>query len=163
LNETAVSTGDTRFINGVGRPDLHADPEAVRQRAAALFTSLDRLRQLPPKMVLLPAHASEPIAVDGQPVAARLDEVATTWLSEWIGSESVFVERVASKLPPTPPNFVRIGEDSFPLTQEFMAQMLGVRRPTVNLTGRSLQRAGFIRYTRGKITVVDRKGLEEAS
>ena len=57
----------------------------------------------------------------------------------------------------------RVGGDNFPMTQEFMAQMLGVRRPTVNLAGRALQRAGLIRYTRGKITVVDRKGLEEAS
>ncbi len=40
LNETAVFTGDTLFTNGVGRPDLHADPEAARQRARALFASL---------------------------------------------------------------------------------------------------------------------------
>ncbi|PYR81144.1 MAG: Crp/Fnr family transcriptional regulator [Acidobacteria bacterium] len=57
----------------------------------------------------------------------------------------------------------RVGEDTFPLTQEFLAQMLGVRRPTVNLAGRSLQRAGLIRYTRGKISILDRKGLEETS
>ena len=57
----------------------------------------------------------------------------------------------------------RIGTDSFPLTQEFLGQMLGVRRPTVNIAGQSLQRAGLIRYTRGKITIVDRKALEEAS
>jgi CRP-like cAMP-binding protein len=57
----------------------------------------------------------------------------------------------------------RVGEDSFLLTQEFLAQMLGVRRPTVNLAGRALQRAGLIRYTRGKITIVSRKRLEDAS
>jgi CRP-like cAMP-binding protein len=57
----------------------------------------------------------------------------------------------------------RVGEDRFPLTQQFMAQMLGVRRPTVNLAGTALQRAGLIRYTRGKITIVDREGLEESS
>jgi CRP-like cAMP-binding protein len=57
----------------------------------------------------------------------------------------------------------RVAADSFPMTQEFLAQMLGVRRPTVNLAGTSLQRAGLIRYVRGKITVVDRKGLEDAS
>ncbi len=107
LNETAVFTGDTLFINGVGRPDLHADPEAARQRACALFASLTRLRNLQPDMVVLPAHASEPIAFDGRAVAARLGEVAT-WLSGWLVSESAFVERVTSKLPPTPPNFVRI-------------------------------------------------------
>jgi glyoxylase-like metal-dependent hydrolase (beta-lactamase superfamily II) len=107
LNETAVFTGDTLFINGVGRPDLHADPEAARQRAHALFTSLTRLRNLQPRIVVLPAHASEPIAFDGRAVAARLDEVAT-WLSGWLVSESAFVERVTSRLPPTPPNFTRI-------------------------------------------------------
>jgi glyoxylase-like metal-dependent hydrolase (beta-lactamase superfamily II) len=107
LNETAVFTGDTLFIDGVGRPDLHADPEAARQRALALFASLTRLRNLQPEMVVLPAHASEPIAFDGRPVAARLGEVAT-WLAGWLVSESAFVERVTSKLPPTPPNFVRI-------------------------------------------------------
>jgi CRP-like cAMP-binding protein len=57
----------------------------------------------------------------------------------------------------------RVDADSFPLTQEFVAQMLGVRRPTVNLAGRSLQRAGLIRYVRGKITILDRKGMEETA
>jgi hypothetical protein len=56
-----------------------------------------------------------------------------------------------------------VGADSFPLTQEFLAHMLGVRRPTVTLAGTALQRAGLIRYTRGKITIVDRHGLEDAS
>jgi len=57
----------------------------------------------------------------------------------------------------------RVGADQFPLTQEFMAQMLGVRRPSVNLTARVLQHAGLIRYGRGRITVLDREGLESAA
>ncbi len=57
----------------------------------------------------------------------------------------------------------RVDDDRFPLTQEFLAHMLGVRRPTVNLAGRSLQAAGLIRYSRGRITILDRQGLEEAS
>src|SRR5438105_1530929 len=57
----------------------------------------------------------------------------------------------------------RVGADSFPLTQESLAKMLGVRRPTANLAGTSLQRAGLIRNTRGRITIINRKGLEEAS
>lgn len=102
-----MCTGDTLFTNGVGRPDLHADPDVARQRARALFISLTHLAGLRPEFVVLPAHASEPIAFDGQPIAARLGEVVT-WLSGWIASESAFVERVTSNLPPTPPNFVRI-------------------------------------------------------
>lgn len=109
LNEAAVFTGDTLFINGVGRPDLHADPDAARARARSLFMSLERLRQLRPEIEVLPAHASEPIPFDGQPVAARLGDV-DTWLVGWLSSESTFVDRVTSHLPPTPPNFVRIVE-----------------------------------------------------
>jgi len=107
LSETAVFTGDTLFTNGVGRPDLHVDPEAARQRARALFTSLTRLRALHPHTVVLPAHASEPIAFDGRVVAAQLADVEM-WLSGWLASEAAFVERVTSNLPPTPPNFARI-------------------------------------------------------
>jgi CRP-like cAMP-binding protein len=57
----------------------------------------------------------------------------------------------------------RVDSDDFPLTQEFIAQMLGVRRPTVSLAGATLQRAGLIKYSRGRITILDRPGLEEAS
>ena len=109
LNDVAVFTGDTLFTNGVGRPDLHADPEAARHRARTLFASLTRLQQLPLDLLVLPAHTSEPIAFDGRAVVARLDDVAT-WLSGWMASESAFVERLTSNLPPTPPNFVRIVE-----------------------------------------------------
>ena len=107
LNESAVFTGDTLFTNGVGRPDLHASPEAARQRAGALFASLTHLRALSPRIVVLPAHASDPIAFDGRPVAASVGDV-DTWLSEWLTSETAFVDRVTGHLPPTPPNFTRI-------------------------------------------------------
>lgn len=57
----------------------------------------------------------------------------------------------------------RVGADQFQLTQEFLGQMLGARRPTVSITAGGLQALGFIRYTRGTITVVDRVGLEGAA
>ncbi|TMM16274.1 MAG: Crp/Fnr family transcriptional regulator [Actinobacteria bacterium] len=57
----------------------------------------------------------------------------------------------------------RVGSDEFPLTQEFLAQMLGVRRPSVTLVAGTLQQAGFIRFRRGRITITDRRGLEGAS
>ena len=57
----------------------------------------------------------------------------------------------------------RAGTERFPLTQEFMAQMLGVRRATVTVAAGMLQQAGLISYRRGVITVVDRAGLEAAS
>jgi CRP-like cAMP-binding protein len=51
--------------------------------------------------------------------------------------------------------------DAIPLTQEFLGQMLGVRRTTVTIAARLLQSAGLIRYRRGLIHIVDRRGLEE--
>jgi CRP-like cAMP-binding protein len=57
----------------------------------------------------------------------------------------------------------RVEGDRFPLTQEFLSQMLGVHRPTVSVAAGMLQQAGLIRYTRGQITILDRAGLEAAS
>ncbi len=57
----------------------------------------------------------------------------------------------------------RVGRNEFPLTQEFLAMMLGVRRPTVTLVATALQQQGLISYRRGHITIVDRQRLEGAS
>ena len=57
----------------------------------------------------------------------------------------------------------RVGRQDFTLTQEFLAYMLGVRRPGVTVAAGALHRAGLIRYARGRITVLDREGLEAAS
>ena len=56
-----------------------------------------------------------------------------------------------------------VGTDGFPLTQDFLGQMLGVRRPSVSLAGAALQNAGLIKYSRGQIAIVDRAGLEAAA
>jgi CRP-like cAMP-binding protein len=57
----------------------------------------------------------------------------------------------------------RKGADQFGLTQEFLSDMLGVRRQSVNLTARILQSANLIKYHRGELTILDRAGLEESS
>ena len=57
----------------------------------------------------------------------------------------------------------RAGTDSFRLTQEFLADLLGIHRPSVTIVARTLQAAGLISYSRGLITITDRKGLEEAT
>jgi CRP-like cAMP-binding protein len=53
--------------------------------------------------------------------------------------------------------------DALPLTQEFLSQMLGVRRSTVTLAARVLQGAGLVRYRRGRIEITDRDGLRAMS
>jgi CRP-like cAMP-binding protein len=57
----------------------------------------------------------------------------------------------------------RVGTDEFPMTHEFLAQMLGVRRATVTVTAGILQKAGFVEFTRGRVAIVDREGLEQAT
>jgi CRP-like cAMP-binding protein len=57
----------------------------------------------------------------------------------------------------------RLGLDEFPLTQEFLSSMLGVRREGVSKAAGALQVAKLIRYSRGVITVLNRRGLEAKS
>ncbi len=57
----------------------------------------------------------------------------------------------------------RMGTAEFPLTQEFVAMMLGATRPTVTVVAGSLQKKGLINYHRGRVTIRDRKTLEAAS
>lgn len=57
----------------------------------------------------------------------------------------------------------RADDPELPLTQEFIAQMLGVRRTTVTMIASQLQEAGMIRYHRGHIAVLDRSRLEETA
>jgi CRP-like cAMP-binding protein len=56
-----------------------------------------------------------------------------------------------------------IGADMVPLTQEFLSQMLGVRRTTVTAIARTLQETGMIHYTRGRIEISDREKLEKSA
>jgi CRP-like cAMP-binding protein len=56
-----------------------------------------------------------------------------------------------------------LGSDSLPLTHDFLAKMLGVRRPSVTLAAGALQRAGLIESSRGMIRITNRQGLENIS
>lgn len=57
----------------------------------------------------------------------------------------------------------RVGSDEFLLTQEFLAVMLGVNRQSVSVTASALQKGGLIKYSRGHLIIVDRKGLKSAA
>ena len=54
----------------------------------------------------------------------------------------------------------RVGSDEFRLTQEFLSNMLGVRREAVSKAAGALQKREFVNYSRGHITILDRAGLE---
>jgi CRP-like cAMP-binding protein len=57
----------------------------------------------------------------------------------------------------------RVGKDEFPLTQEFVAMMLGEARPAVTIVEGTLQKAGLIAYRRGTVTILERKKLEASA
>lgn len=57
----------------------------------------------------------------------------------------------------------RAGTDEIQLTQRFIAEMLGIRRPSVTVAAGMLQKAGFIDYSRGNVIILNRAGLEETA
>jgi CRP-like cAMP-binding protein len=57
----------------------------------------------------------------------------------------------------------RVGDDEFPLTQEFLAVLLGVRRPSVTIALGALQHAGLIEYGSGSVIILDRTALKDAA
>jgi glyoxylase-like metal-dependent hydrolase (beta-lactamase superfamily II) len=109
LDDHILFTGDTLFLSAVGRPDLHASPEAARTRAHALYASLRRVLSLPSATMVLPGHTSAPAPFDAQPIAAPLEQVrAQTPLLHV--AEDEFVDTVLARIPPPPPNHTRITE-----------------------------------------------------
>ncbi len=104
---TALFTGDTLFLAGVGRPDLEASPEQARQRARLLHASLARLTALPPETVILPGHTSTPAPLTGSRSRAILAEVKERVAMLALG-EAAFLETILARIPPTPPNHAQI-------------------------------------------------------
>ena len=107
LDDRALFTGDTLFVDGVGRPDLEASPEEKRSRAQALYHSLRHLLDLPPETLILPGHTSEPVPFDEEPISGMIAQVREG-LEALGASEDDFVERILEQLPLAPFNHHRI-------------------------------------------------------
>ncbi len=107
LDEAVVFTGDTLFLDGVGRPDLEADTEEARVQARLLYRSLAKLLALPEQVIVLPGHSSRPIPFDDVPLAATLADVYRRVELLQVGEEA-FVSTILRRLPPTPPNYSTI-------------------------------------------------------
>ncbi len=109
VEHQALFTGDTLFLSGVGRPDLHADSSQARERAGQLYHSLKELLDLEPGVHIFPGHTSAPVPFNADVLTARLGDIAAR-LHEWFLSEESFKERIIARIPPTPPNYTRITE-----------------------------------------------------
>jgi len=108
VNDQAIFTGDTLFLQSVGRPDLVAPGDQPARRAHMLFHSLkDRLAGLPGSTLVFPCHTSEPIPFNGVAHGAPLDRVLPA-IPLLALDEDPFVAAVLQRIPPTPPNHIQI-------------------------------------------------------
>ncbi len=122
---------------------VQAAGTAMRMKAAHFIKAFN---QCPGLQRELYRHAHAKLALARQTVACNCLHAVEARLARWLLMTS---DRVRS--------------EEFFLTQVFLARMLGVRRATVNEAAGPLQRRNLITYTRGRIRIVDRTGLEAAA
>ncbi len=104
------------------------------------------LKDHPAVRTLLSAHEQALFAQAQQSAACNATHVIESRLARWLLR--------AADLH---------GEHELPLTQEYIAEMLGVRRTSVTLIARTLQEAGMIHYSRGHIMLVDVRALQDTA
>jgi len=107
LGNNAVFTGDTLFVDGIGRPDLKADKVQATCKAKALFKSLQLLISFDSELLALPAHTSRSVNFDKKLVAATIADIKSKVQALEL-SEADFIEYTATRIPPTPPNYLSI-------------------------------------------------------
>jgi glyoxylase-like metal-dependent hydrolase (beta-lactamase superfamily II)/rhodanese-related sulfurtransferase len=110
VDTEAIFTGDTLFIDGVGRPDLKAgDDNETRNRASLLYESLQKIVSLQDSMFIFPGHTSHPIPFDHKIIASTIDE-AKKRLKLLTVPQHEFVDTLVKKIPAPPPNYLTIVE-----------------------------------------------------
>ena len=108
VGDEALLTGDTLFVDSVGRPDLEGGDAGAEAGARALYDSLhERILALPDDVVIYPAHTAAGIGFDGVPVAARLGDVKSS-VELLRVEEPTFVRKTLAALGPKPPSFQAI-------------------------------------------------------
>lgn len=109
IDDKVLLTGDTLFINGVGRPDLKANNDEAMQRSKMLYQSLQKLLALDENIIVLPAHTSQPIDFDNIPIQTTIGNIRQN-VSMLKLSGDEFVNTILQRIPPTPANYLSIVE-----------------------------------------------------
>ena len=104
ISEKVLLTGDTLFIDGVGRPDLKANHDEAIQKSKMLYQSLQKLLELDENIIILPAHTSKPVDFDNT-LGSVKKSVPMLQLSE-----ADFIDTIQQRIPPTPANYLSIVE-----------------------------------------------------
>jgi CRP-like cAMP-binding protein len=121
--------------------------------------------QIPGRFSIIPAHAFERVSFSSpslQEMISRYTEMLWAEAQQLAACNAVHdaASRLCRWLLQSADH---INSSQLPLTQEFLAQMLGVRRTTVTLLAQELQKRGAVKYSRGKLTILNRKMLEDGA
>ena len=109
IDDKVLFTGDTLFINGVGRPDLKANNDEAMQKSKMLYQSLQKLLALDENIIVLPAHTSQPVEFDSIPIQATIGSIKHNVAILKLREEE-FVNTILQRIPPTPANYLSIVE-----------------------------------------------------
>lgn len=107
LDGQALFSGDTLFLESVGRPDLKADRDETEARTRLLHGTLQKLAAMDANHLVLPCHTGRPVAFDQQPVGATLGTVVDQ-VEALQYDEDQFVAWILERIPPNPPNYSTI-------------------------------------------------------
>src|SRR5512132_3980428 len=152
---------------GPSRPQSLA--AKVRSASIALLASASRSRVRPRKSeVGFLSFAPVLFAQFGQDHGSLCGLIARYTEIQWVEAQQIAACNAAHDAAPRLCRWLlqsadRIGSDHLPLTQELIAEMLGVRRTTVTRLAQSLQRRDIIKYMRGHISILDRERLQHGA
>lgn len=107
IGDFAAFTGDTLFIDGIGRPDLKAEQNEAVEKSRQLYHSLKQLFTFSPATLILPAHTANAIPFNGNIITETIGQIKDK-LDIFKLDEKSFVDYALSKIPPTPPNYLTI-------------------------------------------------------
>lgn len=109
IDDKVLLTGDTLFVNGVGRPDLKADNDEAIQKSKLLYYSLQKLLALDENIIVLPAHTSQPVEFDNKPIQTTIGSIKQNVAILQLNEED-FIKTIQQRIPPTPANYLAIVE-----------------------------------------------------
>lgn len=122
---------------------VQVEGSAVKMDASVLKSEFERGGQLQKKLLL---YTQARLTLVSQIAACKSHHLIEERLARWLLSVNDCVNK-----------------NELPLTQKFISKMLGVRRASVTEAAIALQKAGFISYSRGQITILNREELEQAA
>ena len=109
MDDKALLTGDTLFINGVGRPDLKANNDEAKEKSKMLYQSLQKILALDENIIVMPAHTSQPIDFDNTAIQTTIGNIKQNVAILQL-NEAEFINTILQRIPSTPANYLSIIE-----------------------------------------------------